>query len=198
MQIPDILPTVWDIATGGAPFPKDIDGKSFAPVIKKGKGSRREFAYFENGYTRSVFKDGLHYIAWRYPESLIESMKSGELEEAPDHLGTFDNSHSSVAMEQLEHYWDPDQLYDLSADPHEIHNVYSDPSYADQVRELRDELRNILETFRHPFDLDGGGFQRSDAFAKLKQPRIDRGTSYIYWYEPGMYNWPPEDDETSD
>jgi choline-sulfatase len=35
---------------------------------------------------------------------------------------------------------DPDQLYDLGADPHERRNLVDDPAYAGALRELRDEV----------------------------------------------------------
>lgn len=194
VQIPDILPTLWDLATDGTEFPaSSIDGHSFANVLREGGDSERDFAYFENGYTRSVFRDGYHYIAWRYPKSLIQKMRNGELKEAPDHLGTFDNGHSSIAMEKLQAYWDPDQFYDLSVDPYELHNAYNDQRYRSIIESLRDDLASVTNTFEHPFDLAGGTFQYSAKFDALKQPRIERGTSYIYWYTPGMHAWPPKE-----
>jgi N-acetylglucosamine-6-sulfatase len=36
--------------------------------------------------------------------------------------------------------WDLDELYDLQADPHETHNLFFDPQYADVVKEMRDNL----------------------------------------------------------
>ncbi|RME67103.1 MAG: hypothetical protein D6781_13890, partial [Verrucomicrobia bacterium] len=194
VQIPDILPTLWDLATGNAPAPvDDWDGISFAEFLRTGRGAGRRFAYFENGFTRSVYRDGLHYIAWRYPRSVIEKMRSGELQEAPDHLNTMDNGQASITIERLPAYWDPDQLYVLAEDPYELTNRFDDPRFRDAITSLQADLRAVLDTFRHPFDLDGDAFQRSAAFDKLKQPRIKRGTGYIHWYRPGMHPWPPAD-----
>lgn len=193
VQICDVLPTLWDLATGGksAPVP-GWDGVSFANVLLGRPGIGRRFAYFENGYTRSVYRDGLHYIAWRYPESLISRMRSGALTEAPDHIATMNNGQASITMEKMPGYWDPDQLYDLRTDPYEQHNVFGEARYKEQVTALLRDLGEVLATFPHPFPLDDSAFQRSPEFGALTRPRIERGTGYIYWYKPGMHAWPPE------
>lgn len=194
VQVCDILPTVWDLATNGAAAPEgEWDGISFASVLRGKEFTGREFAYFENGFTRSVYRDGLHYIAWRYPQSVIEKMRSGELTEAPDHLNTLVTAQASITMEEISSYWDPDQLFDVKKDPYETTNQFSNPEYADQLAILQQDLNSVLETFDHPFDLAASEFQNSAKFDKLKQPRINRGTGYIYWYEPGRYAWPPKD-----
>ena len=193
VQVCDILPTLYDLATGGAPPPADEwDGRSFASVLRNEPFSGREFAYFENGFTRSIYRDGMHYIAWRYPQSIIDKMKSGELKEAPDHLNTLINGQASITMEEISSYWDPDQLFDVEKDPYETTNVFKNPEYADKLALLKKDLRGVLDSFDHPFDLDSSAFQTSPLFDALKQPRIDSGTSYIYWYEPGKYAWPPK------
>lgn len=193
VQVCDVMPTLWDLATGGARPPvAGWDGISFADVLRDRPFTGRQFAYFENGYTRSVYRDGLHYIAWRYPASLVGRMQRGELAEAPDHIGTHTNGQASITMEKMPGYWDPDQLYDLREDPYELRNIYGRESYRQQVDDLRADLLSVLRTFDHPFDLGDAAFQRSEAFDRLKQPRLERGTSYIYWYKPGMHAWPPE------
>ncbi|MEX0324351.1 MAG: sulfatase, partial [Puniceicoccaceae bacterium] len=196
VQVCDILPTIWDLATDGSKPPKgEWDGRSFASVLRGEPFSGREFAYFENGYTRSVYRDGMHYIVWRYPQSIINKMRSGELTEAPDHLNTFDTGQASITMEEISSYWNPDQLFDANKDPYETTNLFGNPEYADQLKILQQDLQGILSTFKHPFDLAPSTFQNSSEFDKLKQPRIDRGTSYIYWYEPGQYAWPPKGEQ---
>lgn len=37
------------------------------------------------------------------------------------------------------------ELYDLKKDPHEMNNVYADPSYADVVAQLKAELKQLKE-----------------------------------------------------
>ncbi len=46
-------------------------------------------------------------------------------------------------------YYDIDvwELYDLEADPRELHNVYDDPAYEDVVRELKEELERLRKKY---------------------------------------------------
>jgi len=40
------------------------------------------------------------------------------------------------------------ELYDLQKDPHEMHNVYDDPAYADVVRRLKQRFQTLRHTVR--------------------------------------------------
>lgn len=194
VQIPDILPTLYDLATDGAKMPYgDIDGVSFASILRGEEDKGRDYAYFEGGYTRSIYKDGLHYIRWSYPQEILEKIRSGELKEAPDHLGGTHNQHPSITIEMIPNYWDPDQLYDVREDPWELNNVYGQADYTEEGVELKDTLRGVLATFNHPYDMERVDFRETDQelFNKLKQPRLERGTDWIYWYRPGMFPYGP-------
>ncbi len=43
-----------------------------------------------------------------------------------------------------------DELYDLAADPHEMHNVIDDPGYADSLEMLREKTIEFMERTNHP------------------------------------------------
>jgi hypothetical protein len=45
----------------------------------------------------------------------------------------------------LDNYFNSDQLYHLSEDPHESVNLAGDPAYAEKLREMKDLLRKHLE-----------------------------------------------------
>ncbi len=193
VQVPDVLPTILALA-GGAPTGEDVarDGRSFAHELGGPLGESREFAYFENGFTRSILQGHWHYIAWRYPRRIVEALISGELSEAPDHLDTVDNGQASITMQLIPHYWDADQLFDVSSDPYEMNNLFGDPTHEQQVRKLKSQLRRVLMTFDHPFPLDATPLQSLPEFEAMKAPRLERGTDHIYWYTPGSIVWPPE------
>jgi len=40
------------------------------------------------------------------------------------------------------------ELYDLEEDPNELNNVYGNPAYADVVRELKAELKQLREQYK--------------------------------------------------
>jgi arylsulfatase A-like enzyme len=47
-------------------------------------------------------------------------------------------------------YFDIDEweLYDLKNDPDEMHNVYNDPAYADTVKQLTAELKQLRAKYK--------------------------------------------------
>jgi arylsulfatase A-like enzyme len=53
-------------------------------------------------------------------------------------------------------YHDVDEweLYDLQKDPHEMHNVYGDPSYLDIQTEMTQELQALREKYKDSEALD--------------------------------------------
>jgi arylsulfatase A-like enzyme len=110
----DFAPTLLDMA--GVKVPDDMQGKSLKPILEhKGKTPRgwRKAAYY-------------HYF--EYPAE--HSVKR--------HYGI------RTARYKLIHFYnDIDQweMYDLKADPHEMHNLYDKPRYAF----LRKKLTAILE-----------------------------------------------------
>lgn len=193
VQVPDVLPTLLNLA-GAGKRSDDVarDGRSFAHLLGGESDTPREFAYFENGFTRSILKDNWHYIAWRYPNRIVDALISGEMAEAPDHLDTYDNGQASITMQLIPHYWEADQLFDIATDPYEMVNLFGDPAQAAKTAELREELSRVLATFDHPFPLEALPLQNLPKFERMKAPRLERGTDHIYWYTPGQYVWPPK------
>jgi arylsulfatase A-like enzyme len=167
----DFAPTILDLV--GADAPRDFfDGRSFREVLQ-GKTNRvHDALFFELGFTRGVLKDNWKYIALRYPpnpETIVDLRKPerGKGTKRPDpasptdltprppfgHIGG--NNNEDRPKKTYPAYWDADQLYDLSADPKEQHNLAKDPAHAAKLDELQRALRRHLET------LPGG-------FAELK------------------------------
>jgi hypothetical protein len=54
---------------------------------------------------------------------------------------------------KLPGYFDPDQLYDLEADPGELNNLAGDPVYGEVLKEMRAELKGYLDILPGKFDL---------------------------------------------
>ena len=161
----DFVPTLMELA--GAGPQADVDGVSFLPVLEGRAEKVRDALFFEMGYTRGVMKDGLKYIALRYPASIAGLSReerqanldhmNGNLRErgrpvhnedpmAPfGHLMPVPGGHDAEqgAVGAYPHYYDADQLYDLTSDPNEQVNVFDDPAY----REKREELQTLLESY---------------------------------------------------
>jgi hypothetical protein len=48
-------------------------------------------------------------------------------------------------------YCDPNQLYNLKADPGEKHNLYGQPGYEEVQAQMHADLKAVLEGFPHAF-----------------------------------------------
>ena len=167
--LPDLAPTI--LGWAGATFDEAaFDGKDFGPVLNGQADGVRDSQYFELGFTRAVVKNGLKYIAVRYPDwatelPLAERQRrldtlTAELRTRRRPVPTNDPqapySHltivpggadaEQVSINKHPAYFASDQLYDLSVDPHEQHNLAADPAYADQLAEMQRLLRDYVET----------------------------------------------------
>jgi arylsulfatase A-like enzyme len=75
--------------------------------------------------------------------------------------------------------FDSDELYDLAADPDELHNRVNDPSYRAQVNEMRDRLYAMMDRVGDPYGAGGmtarGGERPNRYGAQRYLPRPNRG-----------------------
>ena len=75
---------------------------------------------------------------------------------------------------------DPDQLFDLHADPHELHNVAAEAEYAEVARRLREELQSRYGLT----DLENEVLS-SQARRRLVAEALQYGTTRPWDFEPG-------------
>lgn len=171
----DFTPTILDIA--GAPKPENVDGFSFLPILKGTSKSVRDSLFFEMGFSRAILKDNFKYIALRYPPSIANmslEMRKANLDEMNDnlrergrpvhtedpsmpfgHLMPVPGGHDAEqgAVRNYPHYYDADQLYNLSDDPKETINLFEDESYTNKIDELKQLLEEVLDTLPGEFSL---------------------------------------------
>lgn len=190
----DLLPTILEVA--GIPLPEGtlFDGISILPGLENPALSTRANIYAESGLARSLNDGKWKYIAFRYPDERIAEMKSGKIDYAPNQLNMERQAHSSIAMEHYPYYFDADQLYDLSNDPFEQHNLAYVPENMDKLHEMQQLLQDYLSSFDHPYPLADTTFMRSENFKLLAEKSRSVGTDYIPWLrrDHGNIVWPPE------
>ncbi len=174
----DFAPTILDLA--GIDWTKyGFDGKSFKKVLEGDTSEVHESMYFELGYTRAVIKGKYKYLALRYPEYALKwtmeerkkivdeinerRKKRHQILANPEGDPTKPFSHISLipggnnaelsSTGKLPGYYDADQLYDLEADPGELHNLAKDPKYKDVLEDMKKEMRKYINELPYGFPL---------------------------------------------
>ncbi len=112
----DYAPTFLDYA--GVPAPERMQGASLRSLAA--------------GRTAANWRTSAYYHYYEYPQP----------HRVAPHYGV------RTRRYKLIRFYDPAaaegwELYDLEKDPHELRNVFADPAYADQVTELKAELRRL-------------------------------------------------------
>jgi arylsulfatase A-like enzyme len=148
----DFLPTLIE-AAGGKP-PTDIDGRSFLPVLRGDTAKHRERIFTThandnrmNVYpSRAVRDERWKYIRNLHPEYAFTThidLVAGALGQRA-FFATWETAAKTdpqaAAILKRYHARPAEELYDLSADPHEQRNLAADPRFAEQLSALRANL----------------------------------------------------------
>ncbi|KIX03799.1 uncharacterized protein Z518_07352 [Rhinocladiella mackenziei CBS 650.93] len=164
----DILPTMLDWAGHPAlntPNASRRRGRSLLPIMSKSQrldawckvyGSHTFHEISNFWPTRFLRNERFKYhrnVAWKldfpFAADLYASLSwDGIRNSAAKHGGT-----AMVGPRKLKDYIrrPPEELYDLDADPAEVHNLAKDPEYADVVREMRADLERWQADTGDPF-----------------------------------------------
>ena len=117
----DYAPTFLELA--GAPVPEDIQGVSLLPLLK--------------GEKPADWRKSLYYHFYEYPaEHMVKR-----------HYGVRTERYKLIHFYNDIDVW---ELYDLQADPTEMHNLYGQKEYEPVVTELKTELARLQEQYKDP------------------------------------------------
>lgn len=147
---PDMLPTF--IELGGGTAPEGIDGKSFAGVLRGTTTTHRDRVFtthsgdgdFNVYPIRSVRTRGWKYIRNLHPEfqhqtHISRSTGPSGLEYWQTWLAAANNDAAAATLKRLAER-PAEELYDLKADPGELHNLAADPAQAGRLSDMRADL----------------------------------------------------------
>jgi arylsulfatase A-like enzyme len=146
----DLAPTILDICGIHPPADYQMDGVSFLPMLKGDAGYRRESVFLEITTERAVVTDdGFKYIAVRFPPDIQKEVDRGR---KYAHWGQpIAESNTMGADKDYPGYFDPDQLYDLKADPGEQKNLAREPAHRDRLQTMKKLLRDYSSRLPHQF-----------------------------------------------
>ncbi|SKC05277.1 Arylsulfatase A [Sphingobacterium nematocida] len=112
----DIAPTLLELA--GVDIPKDMQGKSFAKVLRSPSKNHRKALYYH------YFENGEHAVS--------------------PHFGVKDNRYKLIRFYKRVDAW---ELFDLEKDPQELNNIYNDPTYKSVVVKMKAMLKKEIKSF---------------------------------------------------
>jgi uncharacterized sulfatase len=132
----DFAPTLIELAGGTAP--EYMQGKSFIKTIK--------------GKEEKNWRKGTYYRYWMHMAHYLGT---------PAHFGIRTEKYKLIFFYGVDSedpprtdYWGSQaeietpagwEFYDLSSDPYEMNNLYSDPAYAAIIKELKTKLKSLRE-----------------------------------------------------
>jgi uncharacterized sulfatase len=151
ISLADLLPTMIEI--GGGDAPADLDGKSFADVLRGKKTSHREhvFATHSRDGDMNVYPmRAVRTRDWAYIRNLDPTAAhTTHIDKAAPVDGLYywsswvEKAKSDpAAAEVVEryHHRPAEELYDLTNDPLQLRNVAADPANANRLAQLRARL----------------------------------------------------------
>lgn len=133
----DFAPTILDFA--GVPIPATMQGRSLRPLLEgRTPDDWRDavyYAYYENSWV----------LAGKGDEAMAEPYAYFTPHRIGPHRGVRTRTHKLIDYYGEGDYW---ELFDLEADPDELHNVYDDPAYADVQADLHSALLRLREQYQ--------------------------------------------------
>lgn len=149
VQWVDILPTL--LAAAGGEVPKDIDGRSFLPVLEGDTDTHRDVIFvthsgdgeFNDFASRAMYDGRFKYIRNLEPENVFTSHVTKAAKDSPYWASWVEKAktdkHAAAVVRRYQHRV-PEELYDTASDPKELRNLIDDPAYTAQLDEMRAAL----------------------------------------------------------
>lgn len=158
VSLVDLLPTLQE--AGGGKSAKDIDGRSFLPVLlgKTDAGQTEIYAahsgVLDTGPRANIapmraIRTGRYKLIVNFRPDIryVNAISTGGGREKSFWRSWVERAETdpkAKAMVEHFHHRVPVELYDVRKDPYELHNLVDDPAHAKTVRELRARLETWM------------------------------------------------------
>ena len=147
----DIAPTILDVA-GIVPQPA-IQGQSFSKLLKNPDLKFRNYVFSEHNWhdheahERMVRSDKYLYVINNRPE--LTNCGPLDSNRSPSHKSLLDlKAKCKISKYQNDIFLAPrsiEELFDVEKDPHQLHNLASQPEYADVLSKMRGVINQWAE-----------------------------------------------------
>ncbi|MEM0965323.1 MAG: sulfatase-like hydrolase/transferase [Verrucomicrobiota bacterium] len=188
----DLLATLTRIAGLDLPEEQVFDGVDLTPLFKDPNEAVRDTIYTEMGHVRAVFDGRYQYVAFRYPERVLDGIREDRSVRAPNHIG-YPQVHAEFTATFFPAYFSPDQLYDLRTDPYQLKNRWDDPELSTVRKRLQKTLFEQTDSFPHAFPQEADPFFSSERYKELVEAFLSEGPRETVWEARDLdeISWPP-------
>jgi arylsulfatase A-like enzyme len=155
VSLADVLPTVMQVAGADDAATKDMDGRSFLPVLSGQTSSHHEAVFASNTGDKQMNRSPMRCVRTSRYKYILNLLPGDEFRthisdaEGPDGRVYWDSwqrlaKTDPVAKQVVDRYRHrpAEELYDVKSDPYELHNLAADPAHADDLRRLRQMVRD--------------------------------------------------------
>ncbi|WP_319501300.1 sulfatase [uncultured Draconibacterium sp.] len=125
----DFAPTIIDIA--GLSIPKEMQGESLRPLLE--------------GCTPENWRDAIYYRYWQHLLHRDVAAHYGIRTDSFKLIYYYGENKGLTDFPPTPPEW---ELFDLTNDPNEMNNVYSDPEYANSVNTLKTKMDELKEYYQ--------------------------------------------------
>lgn len=145
----DMLPTLFELLD--LPIPDHVQGRSFTAIAQNKSGDKRKYVFAEKNYTqyydpaRMIRSNLFKYIRKGLNTCLFDFVIT-EIELSP---ASFRSSRKAFDFYSARRY--TEELYDLTADPAEMNNLFDNSTYRTTLDEMQAALDAHLKATDDPF-----------------------------------------------
>jgi arylsulfatase A-like enzyme len=144
----DVVPTVLELA--GLPIPENIQGRSFAPLLRGEDYEPNETICAEKNF--HIYYDPMRCVRTEDHKLIVNFEHAPWQETPPGMLDAKGYAEIAAVMKPGEaaQFHPPMELYDLKKDPLEQTNLADDPAHAEVLARLAGDLHDWMERTEDP------------------------------------------------